>query len=75
MRINFDYSCECGYWYCPCCSYPFYPMEIDPENEQCDICGDNLVFMPHEAYLRRAALAETLSDEAILEFFYGDVLT
>jgi hypothetical protein len=39
---DFDYDCECGFYVCTECGYPYYPMEVmrhdDGSNEICHVC-------------------------------------
>jgi hypothetical protein len=42
LRPDFDYDCECGFYVCTECGYPYYPMEVmnhdDGSNEICQEC-------------------------------------
>lgn len=39
-RPDFEYSVECGFYICPHCETPWYPMEV--EEEVCPGCGEKL---------------------------------
>lgn len=39
IRLDFDYTCECGYYECSTCGAPYYPMEASDCEYECRVCG------------------------------------
>jgi len=41
LRPDFDYDCECGFYVCNECGYPYYPMELCYDEEmELDTCHE-----------------------------------
>jgi len=38
LRPEFDYDCECGFFVCSECGYPYYPMELYDDDDSCSEC-------------------------------------
>lgn len=49
-RPDFEYDCGCGYWECADCGTPWYPMEVEPDEDGDYRCPECL------GQLRRSSL-------------------